>query len=183
MNKSFQGVYVNPQQIAYFLENWFSSKGYKTQVLGSGSSVIVQAKKEGFFRALVGADRAFTVRIMGGQGYLNVDVGMSNWVKAADVTEDVITALVFWPLAAFQGIEEIYNLRIEEDTMKEVERLIMSSQQFPQQFSSQPYQSYPYQPQTYQVPQSPQMTKRCPACGYENPSNARFCMNCGYNLA
>jgi hypothetical protein len=60
MNKSFQGVYVNSQQISYLLESWFSSKGYKAQVLGNENSFVVQAKKEGFFRTFTGADSAFT---------------------------------------------------------------------------------------------------------------------------
>lgn len=93
MQKTIQGVYVNLQELAYSLENWFKSKKhYQTQVLGMGQSFIVQAKKVGFFRTIIGADRAFTVRLMGGQGFLNVDVGLADWLKAADVTEDVIAA-------------------------------------------------------------------------------------------
>jgi len=78
-------------------------------------------------RVIFGANRAFTVRLFGGQGVLNVDVGMSDWLKAEDVTEDVIAAMVFTPLAFIEGIEEIYNIKLEEDIMKEIERVQIGS--------------------------------------------------------
>ncbi|MCG3108171.1 hypothetical protein L3N51_00452 [Metallosphaera sp. J1] len=203
MQKTIQGVYVNPQQIAYQLENWFrSKKHYQTQVLGMGSSYVVQAKKVGFLRTIFGADRAFTVRLMGGQGFLNVDVGLADWLKAADVTEDVIAALVFTPLAVVEGIEELYDLKLEKDIIKEVENLAYSmsqgagnpiyqpySQPNPYQYpQNQPsYPPTPYQPQQpnqpYSQPQYSQpQQKYCPSCGTPNPSTARYCMSCGTQL-
>lgn len=32
MNKTFQGVYVNPYQLGIQLEAWLAGKGYKTQI-------------------------------------------------------------------------------------------------------------------------------------------------------
>ncbi|MCH1770129.1 MULTISPECIES: zinc ribbon domain-containing protein [Metallosphaera] len=201
MQKTIQGVYVNPQQIAYQLENWFrSKKHYQTQVLGMGASYVVQAKKVGFLRTIIGADRAFTVRLVGGQGFLNVDVGLADWLKAADVTEDVIAALVFTPLAVVEGIEELYDLKLEKDIIKEVENLAFSMSQGLGSPMYQPYsQPNPYQyPQQNQPSQYPQPTpyqsqppnqpsyqpqqKYCPSCGAPNPGTARYCMSCGTQL-
>ncbi len=166
MQKTYTGVYVNLYQLGLALEQWLINKGYKTQILTVGQYVVVQAKKEGIIRTIFGANRAFTIRLSGGQGILNVDVGMSDWLKAADVTEDVIAAMVFTPLAFVEGIEEVYNLKIEEDIIKEVERLISITNQQPL-----------YQP-FYQQP----LQKICRVCGFTNPPNARFCMNCGSPL-
>ncbi|BFI74878.1 zinc ribbon domain-containing protein [Sulfurisphaera ohwakuensis] len=170
MQKTYTNVYVNLYQLGLSLEQWLISKGYKTQILPVGQYVVVQAKKEGILRTIFGANRAFTIRLSGGQGILNVDVGMSDWLKAADVTEDVIAAMVFTPLAFIEGIEEVYNLKIEEDIIKEIERLISLTNQQPL-FQPQPF----YQPMLYQQ-------KTCRTCGYNNPINARFCMNCGSPL-
>jgi len=171
MQKTYQGVYVNLYQLGLSLEQWLLQKGYKTQIFNAGNYVVVQAKKEGILRTIFGANRAFTIRLSGGQGILTVDVGMSDWLKAADVTEDVIAAMIFTPLAAIEGIEEIYNIKIEEDIIKEVERLIFTARQ-PMWQQQMPY-TPPYQP--YGMPQN----KVCRSCGFINPYNARFCMNCG----
>ncbi|MFP3218293.1 MAG: zinc finger Ran-binding domain-containing protein [Acidianus sp.] len=171
MNKTFQGVYVDPYQ----LETWLAGKGYKTQILRAGNYVVVQAKKEGILRTIFGADRAFTVRLYGGQGFLQVDIGMSNWLKAGEAAEDIVAAMVFMPLAAVECVEEIYNVKIEHDIMKEIERLV--SQTFQPTFN-QPM----FQPMTQQPMMPPIQEKICNACGYRNPPHARFCMNCGNPL-
>ena len=179
MQKTYTGVYVNTYQLGMQLLTWLESKGYKTQILTAGSYVVIQAKKEGFLRTIFGANRAFTVRLSGGQGVLNVDVGMSDWIKAEDATEDVIAAMVFTPLALIEGIEEVYNIKIEEDIIKEIERLVSVSsnpmyQQFPQY--QQPFPMY-QQPMYF-----PQQQKICRSCGFANPPYARFCTNCGSPL-
>ncbi|BFH73812.1 zinc ribbon domain-containing protein [Sulfurisphaera javensis] len=173
MQRTFTGVYVNINQLGLALLQWLESKGYKTQILSAGQYIVVQAKKEGILRTIFGANRAFTVRLSGGQGVLTVDVGMSDWLKAADVTEDVIAAMIFTPLAVIEGVEEVWNIRIEEDIMKEIERLIS--------IMNQPMMGF-QQPIMYPQPMMYQQQKVCRSCGFSNPINARFCMNCGSPL-
>ncbi|TRM96264.1 zinc ribbon domain-containing protein [Sulfolobus sp. B1] len=127
MRKTFQGVNVNVQQLAQSLAEWFRLKGYISQYYGYGNSYIVQAKKEGLLRHLFAADRAFTVKIIGYPNYLDVDIGVANWVKAEDVTEALIGDLILGPLGLLiEGGEGLWNLEIEHETMKEIERLIKS---------------------------------------------------------
>lgn len=53
----------------------------------------------------------------------------------------------------------------------------MPTQQFtPQQPMQQPM-SQPMMP-----PAQMQSTKKCPQCGFDNPPNAKFCLNCGTKL-
>ena len=180
MQKTFTGVYVNIYQLGLQLLNWLESKGYKTQILNVGSYVVIQAKKEGFLRAIFGANRAFTIRLSGGQGVLNVDVGMSDWLKAEDVTEDIIAAMVFTPLAFIEGIEEVYNIKLEEDIMKEIERLISVMNNPYQPQYQQPFPMY--QQPFYMQYQQPMQQKICRVCGFANPPYAKFCANCGSPL-
>ncbi|WP_373468720.1 zinc ribbon domain-containing protein [Acidianus infernus] len=101
---------------------------------------------------------------------------MSNWLKAGEIAEDVVAAMVFMPLAAVEGVEEIYNVKIEHDIMKEIERLVNQS-------TFQPTFNQPmFQPIIQQQVMLPMQEKICKACGYRNPPNARFCMNCGNPL-
>jgi hypothetical protein len=196
MQKTFQGVNVNLQLLAQNLYQWFISKGYQAQFYGAGNYYIVQAKKTGLLRHLFAADRAFTVKLFGGQGYLEVNTGLANWVKAEDVTESVLGDLILGPVGlAVEGLESLWNIEIERQIMSEVERLInsgMVSGPYPGQYGYPGGQSnfpgaqptYPgYQPQGYpQGPQGYPQYKYCRSCGSQNPPNARFCSNCGTQL-
>lgn len=191
MQKTFNGVYVDINRLATQIEYWLKQQKYHTQVINTPNYAIVQAKKIGILRTIFGADRAFTVRLSGGMGILNVDVGLADWLKAADVTEDVIAALVFTPLALVEGIEELYNLHIEREIMEYIEQQIQSGMfnttpnmyNNPNTYNNPGQFSQPQNPPQYQQPtgwNAPH--KSCPNCGYENPPNARFCMSCGYRL-
>ncbi len=174
MHKTFQGVNVNVQQLALSLAQWFRSKGYISQYYGYGNNYVVQAKKEGFLRHFIAANRAFTVKITGYSGYLDVDIGVANWIKAEDATEALIGGLILGPLGLLiEGGEGLWNLEIEHETMNEIERLIKSG------LVSMNIQQY-YAPQQYYVP--PQQSKVCPNCGFQNLPHARFCSNCGTQL-
>ena len=189
---------MNLQALATSLYQWFISKGYQAQYYGFGNYYIVQARKTGFLRHIFAADRAFTVKLFGGQGYLEVNIGIADWVKAEDVTEDAIAGLALGPIGlAVEGIESIWNVEIEREVMNEIERLInsgavsMPGPYYPQPgYPQQPYY-YPqpgaqYYPQPYYQPGYPQYPQQqgkvCPRCGTPNPPNARFCMSCGYQL-
>lgn len=184
MQKVFQGVNVNLQALALQLYQWFISKGYQAQYYGFGNYYIVQARKTGFLRHIFAADRAFTVKLFGGQGYLEVNIGIADWVKAEDVTEDTIAGLALGPIGlAVEGIESLWNVEIEREVMNEIERLInsgavsMPSYPQPSYYPQAPY----YQP--YQQGNPQQQGKVCPRCGTLNPPNAKFCMNCGFQLS
>ncbi len=76
----------------------------------------------------------------GGQGYLDVNIGLADWIVGTSVAEDVITYLVLTPLAVVEGVEELWNLEIERQVMSEIERLIGTGQVTMQGYPNQPYQ-------------------------------------------
>ncbi|WP_246263841.1 zinc ribbon domain-containing protein [Metallosphaera tengchongensis] len=153
MNKTFQGVNVDLQYLGQQLYQWFISKGYQAQYFPSGNQVVVQAKKTGFLRHLFAADRAFTVKITQFPGYLDVNTGMANWIKAEGAIDAVIGDLILGPVGlAIEGAESLWNLEIERDIMKEIER-ILSMGQYPQSNPNQ-YQYPQSNPNQYQYPQS-----------------------------
>ncbi|BCU71057.1 zinc ribbon domain-containing protein [Stygiolobus caldivivus] len=192
MKKVFQGVNVNLQMLASQLFQWFSYKGYTSQFYGAGNYYIVQAKKEGMLRHLFAADRAFTVKLFGGQGYLEAETGVSNWVKAEDVTEAFLGDLILGPIGLLiEGAEGLWNLEIEHETLNEIERLVNSgavsaNPQFGYQYGYQQPAYGPYYAQPYQGYNQPYQgfsgARICRSCGFQNPPTARFCSNCGSPL-
>jgi hypothetical protein len=183
MQKRFEGVNVNLQALAVQLFQWFSFKGYQSQYFGAGNYYIVQAKKEGLLRHLFAADRAFTVKLFGGPGFLEVNTGVANWVKAEDVTEAFLADLVLGPIGLLvEAGEGLWNLEIEHEVMKQIEDLINSgavTQGYYQPYYQQPQM---YQPMGYYQQAGYYQQKVCRVCGFPNPPNARFCSNCGNPL-
>lgn len=173
--KVFTGKNVDLAKLAAAVESYLSSQGYTTQrYQASDQSYIVQAKKGGLLRALISAQRAFTIHISGNPQNVAVNVGVANWGQ--DIAVDAVETVLFGDLALISDAETLWNLKIERDIMKEIQRLIDSGQvayvpaapQMPQQ----PY--YQTQPAGYG-----QGHKFCPMCGAQNPVAARYCMSCG----
>lgn len=180
-------------KLASGVESHLSSKGYQVQSYrSSDGSLIVQARKGGFLRAVVNAQRAFTVHLSGNPDNISVSIGIANWGQ--DIAVGAIEALfVSGDLALLSGVEALWNLQIEKEIMRVIEQLVDSGQvslttanytatnsQPPGSAgSSYPgYQTYqqPYPAQTQGLNPQP---KYCTMCGAQNPQQARFCMSCG----
>ncbi|EWG06656.1 MAG: hypothetical protein ASUL_08319 [Candidatus Aramenus sulfurataquae] len=177
MQKRFENVNVNLQALAQYLNEWFISKGYQSQYFGYGNYYVIQAKKTGLLRHIFAADRAFTVKLMGAPGILDVNIGIADWVKAEDGIDAVAGDLILGPIGLLaEAGEGLWNLEIEKEVMGVIENYVRMNSyqapQFPQTYYPQPYP---------QPPAYPQM-RVCPSCGTQNPPNAKFCINCGTRL-
>ncbi|PSN83762.1 hypothetical protein B9Q11_02575 [Candidatus Marsarchaeota G2 archaeon ECH_B_SAG-F08] len=166
------------EKLASSLESYLSSKGYNTQKYkSSDGSLVVQARKGGFLRAIVNAQRAFTIHISGNPDDVSVKVGVANWGQ--DLAVEAIEALLVDDLALVSGVEMLWNLKIEKEIMNEIQRLVDSGQVV---LSQAPYMTSTGFMPGYQQPQSVsynQASKYCPMCGKPNPQEARFCISCG----
>ncbi len=184
----FSGRNIDLAKLASAVEAHLSSNGYTTQrYQSSDQSYIVQAKKGGFLRAIISAQRAFTIHISGSPQNVVVNVGVANWGQ--DIAVDAIeTIFVGDELGVLSTAETLWNLKIERDILNEIQRLIDSGQVdvAPTIGVQQPYQvspqTPPYQPSPYTGYQQPQPQRFCPICGRNNPLDARYCMGCGAQL-
>lgn len=192
-SKTFVGKNVDISKLASSVESYLTSKGYQTQSYrSSDGSLIVQARKGGFLRAIVNAQRAFTIHISGSPDNVGVNIGVANWGQ--DIAVGAIEAmLVSDDLALLSGVEALWNLQIEKEIMKTIEQLVDSGQVSQTSMSygvtnsqgvGSPQPAYPGY-QGYQQPYSSQagtlgsQTKYCTMCGAQNPQQAKFCMSCG----
>lgn len=176
----FTGRSVDLAKLAAAVESYLSSKGYTTQrYQASDQSYIVQAKKGGFLRALISAQRAFTVHISGSPQSVVVNVGVANWGQDIAVTA-LETLLISEELGMLSAAETLWNLKIEREILGEIERLIESGQvDYAPTAASQ--QNPPQQAYQTQYSGNTQQ-KFCAMCGGANPATARYCMRCGAML-
>ncbi|MEM0272468.1 MAG: zinc ribbon domain-containing protein [Thermoprotei archaeon] len=187
----FTGRSIDLAKLAAAVEGYLSSNGYTTQKYqSSDQSYIVQAKKGGFLRAIISAQRAFTVHISGSPENVVVNVGVANWGQdiAVDVVESV---LISEDLGLLSTAETLWNLKIERDILNEIERVIRSGQvdytptlggQTTPQLQPQQQSAYQTMYQGYQHPPQTQPQRFCTMCGQANPIGARYCMGCGAPL-
>lgn len=142
------------RQLAESLEEWYQSRGFETQVLSTQfRGLIIQARKEGFLRTVVGMSSAITVTLDQKETYLLVEVGGANWADKAGAA--AIGLVVFWPTLVSAGFGAFEQSRILKETWDVVHRYIMS---YNASTGAGSMYSTPSQPQWGQPPSQPQWT-------------------------
>ncbi|BBD71836.1 hypothetical protein HS1genome_0225 [Sulfodiicoccus acidiphilus] len=176
---------VDLNYVVNSLVSQLSSEGYKVQSNVGTTMAVVQAKKEGFLRTLVAANRAFTFTFNNTVNGLQVKIGIGAWVEnlAATAIETVILGPIF---LVVDVPEMVYNEHIEGKFARMIENIVnqapSSFQQAPPPF--QPPQSVPqYQPMPQQPQASHQQFSYCPSCGGQIAPNYKFCPSCGTRLS
>lgn len=72
-------------QLATAIEEYFETRGYRTQSGRRESSHVVQARKENALRAVVAADRSFTLTLEGEPNSFMVSFGVGKWLQNLNV--------------------------------------------------------------------------------------------------
>ncbi|HLL76863.1 MAG TPA: TIR domain-containing protein [Pyrinomonadaceae bacterium] len=93
---------VAPRLIAD-LKGWLDSQGFDSQQLNAeGQSLLLQVKKRGGWRDLVGMSTSLNILFHQSGDTLSVEIGAGKWIdKAAAGT---VSLLILWPLAITAGI-------------------------------------------------------------------------------
>jgi hypothetical protein len=81
--------------------------------------VVVQAKKGGFLRGVVDADRALTITISGDPADFTVRIGIGKWLEhlGVAVIETLLVSDLFLPVDV---AESAWNLEIEDRLVKDL---------------------------------------------------------------
>ena len=155
------------QQVVMYL----MSQGFQVYPFVGGNVAVIQAQHQSFLGFLTDSNKAYTIRICQGQGYVMVETGMTDLLQdllpllaaggTAAVGDDVLHNKLLEILGGGMGAVDAYNLvkdfLQEDQIMNVIMMAIMSAQQMP---APQPYgygQPYPgYQaPYPGQYPQQP----------------------------
>jgi hypothetical protein len=120
----FQGKGVDLDSLTQKIEDYLKSDGFSVQKSApSSQGSVLQAKKGGFLRGIVDADRALSVMISGDPDDVAVRVGIGKWLEHLGVAA-VETLLVSDLFLVIDVADSAWNFEIEEKLIKQIESFV-----------------------------------------------------------
>jgi hypothetical protein len=115
----FQGKDRDPGYVQGHIEQYLKNDGFTVQTSKpSAQGVVIQAKKGGFLRGVVDADRAMTIVIAGNPNDFTVRIGIGKWLQHLGVA--VIETLLISDLFLVVDVaESAWNIEIEDKLVKD----------------------------------------------------------------
>jgi hypothetical protein len=110
----FQGKDRDPGYIAGHIEQYLKDDGFTVQTSKpSPQGVVIQAKKDGFLREVVDADRAMTIAVAGNPNDFTVRIGIGKWAEhlGVAVIETLLLSELFLPVDV---AESAWTIEIED---------------------------------------------------------------------
>jgi len=120
----YQGKSTDLRALATQIDSHLRSNGFSTQSSAqSGQGQVIQAKKGGFLRGVVDADRALTIVISGTPSDFTVRIGIGKWLQDLGVAmlETLLVSDLFLPVDV---AESAWNLEIEDQLAKKITTLV-----------------------------------------------------------
>jgi hypothetical protein len=106
------------------IENYLKSDGFTTQTSQSSSQgTVIQAKKGGWLRGVVDADRALSIMITGDPSDFTVRIGIGKWLEHLAVAA-VETLLLSELFLVIDVAESAWNIEIEDKLAKQIETFV-----------------------------------------------------------
>jgi hypothetical protein len=120
----FQGKGTDLNSLEQQIEDYLKSEKFSVQRSApSDQGAVMQAKKGGFLRGVVDADRALTVTTTGDPNDFTVHVGIGKWLENVGVAA-VETLLVSPLFLAIDVPEAAWNVEVEEKLVKQIESFV-----------------------------------------------------------
>ncbi|MDA8355183.1 MAG: hypothetical protein M0Z95_02520 [Actinomycetota bacterium] len=117
--EQFKGKGTDLGALQAHIEEFFKNDGFTVQTSApSAHGVAIQAKKGGFLRGVVDADRAMTVVISGAPDDFTVRVGVGKWLEHLGVAA-LETLLLSDLFLVVDVAESAWNLEIEDKLVKD----------------------------------------------------------------
>ena len=116
----FQGKGKDPSAVQSHVEQYLKADGFTVQTSSpSEQGVVIQARKGGFLREVVDADRAMTVTITGSSDDLTVRIGIGKWLEHLGVAA-IETLLISDLFLVLDVAESAWNFEIEDKLVKDL---------------------------------------------------------------
>jgi hypothetical protein len=116
----FQGKGTDLQALQSHIEQYLKGDGFTTQTSSpSGQGVVIQAKKGGFLRGIVAADRAMTIMVAGAPADFTVRIGIGKWLEHLGVAA-IETLLISDLFLVVDVAETAWNIEIEDKLVKDI---------------------------------------------------------------
>lgn len=122
--EQFQGKGKDPGAVQSHIEEYLKTDGFTVQTSSpSAEGVVIQAKKGGFLRGVVDADRAMTITITGNPDDFTVHIGIGKWLQHLGVAA-IETLLISDLFLVVDVAESAWNLEIEDKLVKDLKAFV-----------------------------------------------------------
>ena len=122
--KQFQNKNTDLGGLQTKIEEYLKSDGFTTSTSAPSShGTVIQAKKGGFLRGVVDADRALTIVISGDPNDFTVRIGVGKWLQNLGVAA-LETLLLSDLFLVVDVAETAWNLEIEDKLAKKIESFV-----------------------------------------------------------
>lgn len=122
--KHYQGKSTDLDGLQTKIEDYLKSEGFTVQSSPSTThGTVIQAKKGGFLRGVVDADRALSILISGDPDDFTVRFGIGKWLEhlAIAAVETLLVSDLFLPVDV---AESAWNIEIEDKLVKQVDSFV-----------------------------------------------------------
>lgn len=120
----FQGKGTDLSSLQSHIEQYLKTDGFTVQTSApSEQGVVIQAKKGGFLRGVVDADRALTITISGSPADFTVRIGIGKWLEHLAVAA-IETLLISDLFLVVDVAESAWNLEIEDKLVKDLKSFV-----------------------------------------------------------
>lgn len=122
--RHYQGRNINLRNLRRDIQNWFIQQEYETQSKSGERDFVIQARKAGTFRTMVGASRAFTITISGTPNEFTVTFSIGEWATnlAAIGIGTLLTGGIF---LIGSGFAASWSKKIEADFLAWLDNTII----------------------------------------------------------
>ncbi len=122
--EQFQGKGTDLSALQSHVEEYLKSDGFTVQSSApSAEGVVIQAKKGGFLRGVVAADRALTVTIAGSPADFTVRIGIGKWLEHIG-TAAIETLLISGLFLVVDVADVAWNFEIEDKLVKNIKSFV-----------------------------------------------------------
>ena len=122
--ENFQGKGKDVGAVKAHIEEYLKNDGFTVQESApSADGVVLQAKKGGFLRGIVAADRALTIKISGTPADLTVRVGIGKWLEHL-ATAAIETLLISDLFLVVDVADSAWNFEIEDKLVKDLKEFV-----------------------------------------------------------
>jgi len=120
----FQGKGTDLSALQHKIEDYLKSEGFSVQTSAwSSQGTVMQAKKGGFLRGIVDADRALTIMLSGASNDFTIRVGIGKWLQHLGVAA-VETLLISDLFLVLDVAETAWNFEVEDKLVKQIESFV-----------------------------------------------------------
>ena len=120
----FQGRGSDLGSVQLKIENYLKNEGFVVQSSPrSTQGSVIQAKKGGFLRGVIDADRALSIMISGNPNDFTVRIGIGKWLQHLGVAA-LETLLISDLFLVVDVAESAWNFEIEDKLAKQVEAIV-----------------------------------------------------------